>query len=95
MPPLVGWYLMVPPFDALNETRISRWDVISSFDTAASCQSALNDLPDSTNDPHFMAEIAKQIKAQGRTFAPEAGKRRLLAARCFSTDDPRLKENRR
>lgn len=86
---LVGWYMMVPPFAALNETRLSHWDLISSFDTAVECQSAVRAVAKRANDPKFMAEEAKTLKAQG--FDLKAGNRRFAAARCISTDDPRLK----
>lgn len=86
---LVGWYLMVPPFAALNETHLSHWDLISSFDTAVECENAMHAVAERANDPKFMAEEAKRLKAQG--FDLKAGARRFAAARCISTDDPRLK----
>jgi hypothetical protein len=81
---LVGWYLMVPPY---NSTRtdvdptapISKWQNMSSFDTADDCQEIIQgedkliEDEDSSLPDHLIIV------------------RRFRFAQCVSTDDPRLK----
>jgi hypothetical protein len=88
---LVGWYFMAPPFSALNEPRLSQWDIIGSFDTATACEKAREFMLDKISDPRFQAWTRANAEKNGQKFDKKAGDQRTLSSRCVSSDDPRLK----
>lgn len=89
---LVGWYLMVPPWmvPPWNEPHapLSHWAIYKTFDTAGNCEKEKN------------AEVswASAAAKQGNTAIVHHTQNGDLefdgtAARCVSTDDPRVKGN--
>lgn len=86
---VVGWYLMIPP--ALEEhsnhriytkaAPLSEWETAASFDTAKECKEALQELV----KPLWSAINKKQHLSLDDM--------RPLYAKCFASDDPRLKGN--
>jgi hypothetical protein len=83
---LVGWYLMVPPFDA-NQTPLGKWHIVKVLDSAKQCQSERDSLV-------FTAEqelksnrgLAYDTKSKGTEYFD------ATAAQCIATHDPRLNE---
>jgi hypothetical protein len=84
---LVGWYLMFPPEQAgtlkiEDQTPISKWQSVRSFDSAQACMSAK------------VSEI-RQSEVSEETMQTDVARRNLhikaLASQCIATDDPRLK----
>lgn len=83
---LVGWYLMIPP--AVEEDSnhalhtkpapLSEWQNFESFDTAKECEEGAKPLV-----KPMQADVSQQHLSLNDL--------RLLYARCFATDDPRLK----
>jgi len=88
---LVGWYFMAPPFSALNDPRLSQWDIIGSFNTATACEKTREFMLDKINDPQFQAWTKANAEKNGQIFDKKAGDQRTLSSRCVSSDDPRLK----
>lgn len=89
---LVGWYLMTAPpppndggkFDFDLSAPLSQWDIAGSYDRAAECMQALGEeIKPSTF--RAMGMDAKMTQQQAYRYS--------RAARCISTDDPRLKGN--
>jgi hypothetical protein len=75
----VGWCLIMPPLS--NDRQLveknapfSRWDTISTYDTAAACNHELDKLT---------AVVAGNVNQS-------VLQRRVLAGRCIAADDPRL-----
>jgi hypothetical protein len=94
---LVGWYLIMPPDSAKiphsvdSDVPLSRWTIVTSFDTEDLCEKALTDVQNNEQDP---AELDKTGKLQRyRKKPPDAalGKARALNAACVQSDDVRLK----
>jgi hypothetical protein len=77
---LVGWYLMVPPFQrgGVNlDAPLRSWRLFGSYDTAKDCE-----------DDHLeMVEKSKHAAPSGHLI--------IELAQCIASDDLRLKENRR
>jgi hypothetical protein len=76
---LVGWSLIMPPLSQDRQlveknAPLSRWDTISTYDTAAACSHELDKLT---------AVLAGNI-----TYS--VIQRRVLAGKCIAADDPRL-----
>jgi hypothetical protein len=80
---LVGWYLMAPAPEDLS-APISRWDIVTSYDSATACEK------------QRMSTVDRMQKAIDDEFAhhePIAGGAQAFAhEQCIATDDPRLKE---
>ncbi len=82
---LVGWYLMVPPFDASGKKHdldapLAKWSQIGWFDTAKEC-----DAQEAYNLKVFenlkeCSDCSGMLLYQDQT------------AQCIQADDPRLKE---
>lgn len=85
---LVGWYLMLAPFNAENRSDdsapLSKWRTGSAFDSAQACE---------RNRAMTLSTIA-HVSARGAS--DKQGKDALfhdfVVARCIASDDPRLKE---
>jgi hypothetical protein len=80
---LVGWYLMAPPLDGPNVdpfAPLSKWVVIKAYATPTACSDAQNQ----------MREAASHSNLQNRAVSEG-----VVLLQYISTDDPRLKENRR
>jgi hypothetical protein len=82
---LVGWYLMVPPQSCKRanvDASFSVWKIYDSYDTAAQCRAARNDLQKLWGvDVLTLSEVLK------RSSADQA----IKFAQCIASDDPRLK----
>jgi hypothetical protein len=84
---LVGWYLSVPPPKASGGADLGaplgRWQIATSFDSAADCESALR---------KYQAMLPQQLhdNAKNKQFV-EWATQSTPAALCVATDDPRLK----
>ena len=86
---LTGWYLMIPP--AIEEhsnhrlytkaAPLSQWQMLKSFDTAKECEGAVEALA-----KPLRAAIDQQQHLSLDDMRP-------LYARCFASDDPRLRGN--
>jgi hypothetical protein len=98
---LVGWYLMMPPvykssapesehisvklgndyFSIHDEAPISEWENSYSYDPASDCQAVILRL------------LKQKVPKAVDSFEGQQSMRNL-SAKCISSDDPRLKENR-
>jgi hypothetical protein len=75
---LVGWYLMVPPYDGDQihfDAPLSKWEVYSGEDSGRACEE--------TKVDQWKREVAAHEK-------DDTLKRRLVHSQCISSDDPRL-----
>jgi hypothetical protein len=75
----VAWCLIMPPVSQDHQlveknVPLSRWDTISSYQTAATCR----------------AELAKLTAVIAGNIAPSVIQKRALAGKCVAADDPRL-----
>ena len=91
----VGWYLMMPPdsskipHDVDSDTPISRWVVVTSFDTEDNCEKALGDIQNSEQDPVTLDKTGRLKRLDKHDAA--LGKARAVNAACVASDDIRLK----
>jgi hypothetical protein len=89
---LVGWYLMVPPFDAVNlktlpsgnistvwkrRASLPEWNINGSFGKAGDCE----------DEKAKLQQLGLQNPDQVGSSTVAA----WLGAQCVATDDPRLK----
>ena len=80
---LVVWYLMYPPMDQKGmpskEAPLQKWGLLNSFETANSCNAALNRMKEQTKLPHpenSLEVVPDQV---------------AIFVKCIASDDPRLK----
>ena len=91
----VGWYLMMPPDSAKiphnvdAEVPLSRWTIVTSFDTEDNCEKALTGLQDNQQDPITLDKTGRLKRLDKHDAA--LGKARALNAACLASDDIRLK----
>ena len=91
----VGWYLMMPPnstkypHEVDSDVPLSRWIIVTSFDTEDNCEKALTDLQNKEQDPITLDKTGKLKRLQKNDAA--LGKARSLNAACVASDDIRLK----
>ena len=92
---LVGWYLMVPPYEGRisdpasvvvnDRAAISKWEISDSFDSANDCA-----------DQRMRSQSAASKYPDSMLRAPKTSHQltvaRFMFATCIATDDPRLKE---
>lgn len=80
---LLGWYLMAPAPDDLS-APISRWGIITSYDSASACER------------ERMADVDRMQKLIDRELAQHkpipGGTQAFADEQCIATDDPRLKD---
>lgn len=80
---LVGWYLIAPPLinndpaQLVADAPISAWQVLSSYDTAASCEKDRASLVSSS--PKYQDQLLRK-----------ASDTRSQMMICIATNDPRL-----
>jgi hypothetical protein len=79
---LVGWYLMVPPFEQPN-VPLSRWRVIGSFDFSGACAQGRDKLLTESVKHDTTHEIAIHVQGSKIGYDPSV-------ATCIATNDPRL-----
>jgi len=90
---LVGWYLMSPPIDKDNphvidsNAPLSTWVKIPTRDREF-CESAVKTLR--TGGANHSTQSPKG--GNSRTLTSSEFRKKLLAAQCVATDDPRLME---
>jgi len=87
----IGWYLMVPPFNPPNyqlrtDLPLSEWWQHQSFDSAADCETAQNDLVNK------FASKSKKASGQIAEFWITSAES-MAQGHCIASDDPRLKGN--
>jgi hypothetical protein len=94
---LVGWYLMIPPYDPSLFVRnaplagqhfdihapLSSWSQHSAYDTAAECEKGQIEERKTAEESDKLSPPAKHVLS----FA-------LFEGVCVEADDPRLKGNR-
>jgi len=84
---LVGWYLMAPPPEGRAEAPLSRWKLLQSYDSAATCERERG---------KEVTEATKELDSvDGKGAASTAFKQYLedtTLLKCIATDDPRLNE---
>jgi hypothetical protein len=96
---LVGWYLMVPPDSTVphsvdSAAPISRWSIITNFESADTCKQALTELQNKNGDPAKLDATGRLRRFQKRQPAdPALARARVDHTACIATDDPRLKGN--
>ena len=94
---LVGWYLMMPPnstripHSVESEAPLSRWSIVTSFDTSESCEKALADLQSQNRDPTELDTTGKLRRSQKQAPDPALGRARAINSGCVESDDFRLK----
>jgi hypothetical protein len=92
---LVGWYLMMPPdspkipHEVDSAAPLSRWIVVSNFDTQEHCEKQLADLQNNGQDPVGLDKTTRLVRYQKHDAA--LGKARALNSACVASDDWRLK----
>jgi len=95
---LVGWYLMVPPDSTVphsvdSAAPISRWSIVTEFESAGNCKQALTELRNKNGDPAKLDRTGRLRRFQKRQPAdPELARARVDHATCVATGDPQLKE---
>jgi hypothetical protein len=83
---VAGWYVMVPPFGAL-QTPVGKWHIVKAFDSAKQCQSYRDALVlAGEKELKSNTALSYETKSKGSEFFD------ATAAQCIATDDPRLKE---
>ena len=95
---LMGWYLMMPHWSQedhapLDDSPISKWLVVDSFDFASDCKDAKKSREEET-----YARFSANTPPPQNPFRPYEGIAELLrahyrgylSAECIGTDDPRL-----
>jgi hypothetical protein len=91
---LVGWYLMMPPVNSDNtvdlDAPLSKWIVGASFDAANQCETVR---AMTTTPVQWKADIRAAKKAGRLPLTRAEYDKRVEAAQCVATDDPRLKGN--
>jgi hypothetical protein len=95
----VGWYLMMPPDSSriphsVDMTApLSRWSIVTSFDTSEKCEKALAELQSKNQDPIELDTTGKLRRFQKRQPPdPALGIARAINAGCVESDDFRLKK---
>ena len=79
--------------EALEAAPISRWSIITNFESADTCKQALMELQNKNGDPaklDFTGILGRFQQHQGAD--PELARARVDRAACVASDDPRLKE---
>ena len=84
--PLLGWYLMVPPWSSpghFNDNApLRKWHQVGAYDSASECE---QDMVRTVQ--HFQRDKALNSATANFNAAIYA------AGQCIATDDPRLKSN--
>jgi hypothetical protein len=88
---LVGWYLMVPPWngpDSFDEKApFNTWEQIDVYDSATDCSryrvKDIEIISKSSGLLPLRSDVGRDAKSV---------RNRLVASRCIASDDPRLKE---
>ncbi|MGA9721417.1 MAG: hypothetical protein WBQ86_03085 [Candidatus Binatus sp.] len=85
---LVGWYLMVPPYDMIRMPQalpLSKWNISQSFDSADECEELKNAWQSKiAKAAHGDAGLSKKITV-GDVYS-------YSRSVCIATDDPRLNQ---
>ncbi len=95
---LVGWYLMVPPDSTVphsvdSAAPISRWSIVTNFESTDTCKQALTELRNKNGDPAKLDATGRLRRFQKRQPADlELAHARIDHATCIATGDPLLKE---
>jgi hypothetical protein len=95
---LVGWYLIVPPDSTVPHSvdsagPISRWSIVTDFESAANCKQALAELQSKNGDPAKLDRTGRLWRFQKRQPAdPELAGAPVEHAACVATGNPQLKE---
>jgi hypothetical protein len=92
---LVGWYLMLPPVNPNNlsvdsDAPIAQWEIGNSFDSASQCDALRLQVRAASNSRARYDDAKSQ---QHPPLSYSEWQKRLKAAVCIATDDPRLKGN--
>jgi hypothetical protein len=96
----VGWYLMMPPnstkypHEVDSDVPLSRWIIVTSFDTEDNCEKALTDLQNKEQDPITLDKTGKLARLQKKPPDAALGKARAINAACVASDDIRLKSTK-
>jgi hypothetical protein len=80
----VGWYLMVPPPPSdrtADWSKLQRWTVYDSFDSAAECRKKLD---------QFIGEYESQLVGKTTSQGQQAYSLQLALGKCIASDDPRM-----
>ena len=77
------------PHDVDSDTPISRWTVVTTFDTEDNCEKALGDIQNSEQDPVTLDKTGRLKRLDKHDAA--LGKARAVNAACVASDDIRLK----
>ncbi len=91
----VGWYLMMPPdssripHDVDVDVPLSRWTIVTNYDTQEHCEKVLADIQNSFQDPAELDKTGRLRRLQKND--PALGKARAINAACVESDDFRLK----
>jgi hypothetical protein len=92
---VLGWLLMMPPDSGKaphsvdSEVPLSRWIVVSSFDTSENCEKTLAALQNKEEDPVDLDKTGRLKRLKKNDAA--LGKARAINAACVASDDFRLK----
>jgi rRNA-processing protein FCF1 len=95
---LVGWYLMVPPDSAVphsvdSAAPMSRWSIVTKFESTDTCKQALTELQNKHGDPAKLDATGRLRRFQKRQPTdPKLARARIDHAACVATGDPQLKE---
>lgn len=94
---LIGWYLMLPPVNDDNkviaDAPLWKWNQSVSFDSANECERTLHFVAHTPMTPSEYQTAQKAARKAHRVpLSLSEMDIRTAAARCVSTDDPRLKD---
>ena len=93
---LVGWYLMVPPYNDNfvidSRAPLSQWQVFMPYDDAATCEAVL------TDRVRVATTVLNHPERYTHDYRPGTAdrfitqQRQFEFAQCIASDDPRRKE---
>lgn len=79
---LVGWYLMMPPFEHPN-VPLSQWRIVGSYDFAGYCERERDKALAESTKHDATHETVVHVQGSSIPYDPSL-------ATCVSSDDPRL-----
>ena len=97
---LVGWYLMVPPWESCNgafsggpcnPSPLVKWRIVESYDSLSKCEEVKAGWIE--KGKMYLAESEVRNRSRTSRMGIDAvDATRDMSAMCVASDDPRLKE---
>ena len=80
------------PHNVDAEVPLSRWIVVTTYDTEDNCEKALTDIQNNEQDPVTLDKTGRLKRLQKNDAA--LGKARAINAACVASDDIRIKSRK-